>query len=274
MLKLIVSIIGAAIALSPSAIGFKAVNGTDNSPRYGSSFQGGTIQYREDRTIYYSTDKTIEYENPYGVSSFVPSMPNSCVIEAAGNAIVYYDRLYNELVPDYQGKYNIRGDYTYGKQNDGVNRMFQELSTAMGSDSEGTTVNGFVGGVKSYVSGKGRTATLTKATGSYFNISYDYLKNQLEQEKVAVVFLNGCAIVDIRTGIQSNDGYDVVSNTVMSGHHSMLIYGYKDIYYYDSKGNITERDTYLYAEDAYGGHSYLTVDNYSVIDDIYILDIK
>ena len=57
MLKLIVSIIGAAIALSPSAIGFKAVNGTDNSPRYGSSFQGGTIQYREDRTIYYSTDK-------------------------------------------------------------------------------------------------------------------------------------------------------------------------------------------------------------------------
>lgn len=274
MLKSIASIIGVAVALSPSAIGFKTVNGTDNSPRYGSSFQGGAIQYREDRTIYYSSDKTIEYENPYGVSSFIPSMPNSCVIEAAGNAIVYYDRLYNELVPDYQGKYNIRGDYTYGRQNAGVTGMFKELSAAMGSDSEGTTIKGFINGVKSYVGSKDRTATLTQATGSYFNINYDYLKSQLKQEKVAVVFLSGCAIVDMRTGITACDGYDVVHNTIMSGHHSMLIYGYKDIYYYDGKGNITERDTYLYVEDAYGGHSYLTVDNYSVIDDIYILDIK
>ncbi len=273
MIKSVISIIGVACALTPCAAGFSLKTDSPDA-RYGANFQGGTLQYREDRTVYYSTDNVVDYENPYGVSEFIPSLPNSCVVESAGNAIVYYDRLYDELVPDYRFKYNSRGEFSYGRQNEGVDNMYKDLSAKMGYNKDGVTIDGFKSGIKSYVSSKGRTATLTKATGSYHNINYDYLVRQLEQEKVAVVFLNGCAVVHIDLGISRQEGYDVIHNVVMSGHHSMLVYGYKDIYYYDASGKLIDRNTYLYAEDGYGDFSYLVVDRYTTVDDIYILDIN
>ncbi len=273
MIKTIASIMGVVCALTPATAGLRCFQATEEQPRYGASFGGGSIQFTEQRKVYYSSDKVVEYENPYGAPVYVPSRPNSCVLEAAGNAIVYYDRLYDELVPNYAGVYNIFGDFRYGKQNAGIDAMFDELYVLTGSDSEGTTIDGFKSGVTSYVNNKGRSVTITKSTGSFYNMNYDYLKSQLEQEKMAIVFLSQSNVVPL-DGILMYDGYDVVQQAVYDGHHAMLIYGFYEIYYYNTDGNLSQRDTYLYAVDGYGDQSFLSINYYTVVDDLYIVNIQ
>ena len=241
---------------------------------YGTDFQGGSFYTKEERKIYYSECIVDGYENPYRAPTFGAGKVNGCAVDAGGNAFIYYDRLYDDLVPDYEHKY-VFGKFNYGTHNDGITNMFNDLYVRMNTVEQGTSVDGFLKGMRSYAASRGHSITLEKVTGSYHNTNYTYIQEQLKQEKVAVIFMSGFSISS-ELGPDIYDGYDKFSENIYSGHHVMLVYGYEDFYYYDSKGNLIERDTYFYASTGYVGNkrALLNIGLYGNVDDMYIIDIK
>ncbi len=270
LLGMLLVMVTASASVLAMGFGFAAA---DAIPRYAMDYQGGISAGTTTRTVNFDEVDDDYYENPYEAPVFKNSYVGACAVDSGGNALVYYDRIYDDLVPDYKHNY-VWGKFTYGTQNAGINNMFASLYQLMDTNDQGTTIPGFKSGLAAYVSGRGRTLTLTGSTGSHYGVNIDYLKQQLKQEKMAVVFLNNFAIVP-SIAFERTDNADNITYSLYNGYHTVLVYGYRDIYYYDAAGNVIERDTYLLASTGFVGATlaYIYMDDYGTIDDAYIVNI-
>ncbi len=262
-------LVGALYVSSGFALTAKA--GED---RYALDFvQGGSLLEIVYRDINYETRTNDVYVNPYEAPTFSSTKANGCAVDTGGNALIYYDIKFDDLIPDYSHKY-IWGGFTYGTQNEGMNKMFSALYDLMGTDSRGTSVQGFKDGLTKYTSSKGHTMNITSATGTYNNINIDFLKTQLKQEKMAAIFLDGFSITPF-SGWEENDKSDKMTYYIYEGLHVMLVYGYEDVCYYDKNGKLFQKETYLYASTGYVGATlgWVNINNYCEVDDIYILEV-
>lgn len=238
------------------------------------SARGGLLQGTEERDVYYSTKTTDEYKSKYGAPTYLSNKTGTCAVTAGGNTIVYYDCIYDDLIPDYS-PINIGGKYyIYGNQNSAVNDMFDTLYSMMGTTSDGTTVEGFKNGMMQYVASKNHSINITSATGSYYNVNFNYLKSQLKTDVPAVVFLNTFSVV-AASDFTSNNGYDHIKSEKYGGYHTMLVYGYKDIIYYNTDGSVKERNTYLHVSTGFNGMGTALVDitRDCNVDDAYIMEV-
>lgn len=277
MIKTALSICAAMCALTPSFAFMQPMDNSDEPPvveaRYSSDFQGGELDYIQNRYIYYSNRSRNNYENPYKLPTFYSGLESACTVNAGGVAITYNDRLFDNLVPNYAPRQtSIR--FTYGTQSQAINNMFASLYSLMGTNSLGTTISGFKNGMTSYVNQKGYSISLHKATGDYYNLNWEYLKEQLSQEKVAIVFVHDFSLIT-PSEIQIKNGYDSIQHKLYTGYHTMSVYGYLEYNYYDFNGSFLQKDTYLWVQNCYSSADLelLSVNNYSVIDDAYIIDI-
>ncbi len=243
--------------------------------RYADTIQpyGGTLLNTQYRTVEYDHRAEESYVNPYKVSTFNPSMPGSCAVEAGGNAIVYFDRLYDELIPGYAPKY-VWGSFTYGSHNDAIGDMFSKVYNFMGTTEDGTTVDGFKRGMKDYVSSRGRNIDIIDAKGNYNNTNIEYIKNALKQEKLAVIFLDTYSITAF-SGFETYDEYDTISHYVYTGCHTMLVYGYHEFYYYNADNKLIVHDTYFYVATGFLTCSLglINIRDFCNIDDAFVINI-
>lgn len=236
--------------------------------------RGGYLKGTEERDVYYSTKTVDEYKSKYGAPTFYTSLQGACAVNAGGNIIAYYDCRFDDLIPDYSpivigGKY-----YIYGNQNSAVDNMFNTLYNMMGTETIGTSVEGFKSGMMQYVTSKNHSINIASATGSYYNIDLNYLKSQLNADVPAAIFFDTFSLTPI-SGIVQNDGYDHIELETYGGYHIMFAYGYKDIVYYNADGSVNQRDTYLYVTTGFNGTRTALVDitRNCNVDDAYVLEV-
>lgn len=274
MLNTIVSIVCAVCALTPGLACVQPALQIDEQPTYGQTYYSGGVTSTVPVTINFDRKETTAYENPYGAPTFLSDKANSCVVDAGGNAMIYYDRLYYDLVPDYSPIY-VSGEFTYGTHTSGVTNMFNELYSLMGSTSAGTTVDGFKSGIIAYGNRRNHSVTVTSYSGSYYNLSYGTLKQQLKKDKVAVVFVNGYSIIDL-SGLGAQSGQESYTYTVLTGRHAVLAYGYKEVYYYDAYNKLLACNLYLYVSTGSPSPSraLLSINAYTTIEDAYVVDVQ
>ena len=76
-------------------------------------------------------------------------------------------------------------------------------------------------------------------------------------------------------GIEENVGHDIIKHSTYSGTHAMVVYGFKDIYYYDEDARLKQRDTFLYVSTGIGSLPLAMVDitRLCTVDDIYITEV-
>ncbi len=241
---------------------------------YGADSPAGSMVSTQERKIYYSERIPDTYINPYKAPIFGAGKVNGCAVDVGGNTFVYFDRLYDDLVEDYTYTYAL-GKFSYGTQNDGVNNMFNDLYARMGSSNIGTSIDGFLNGMRSYASSRGHSINFEKVTGSYHNTNIVYIKEQLKQEKVAAIFLSGFSISSV-SGPSKRNGYDYVLHNIYDVHHVMLVYGYADYNYFDGNGNHILRDTYFYVSTGYASmpRALLNICMLCDIEDMYIINVN
>lgn len=243
--------------------------------RYGADFQSGHYQGLETRTINYAYYTEDYYVNPYSVSNYVVSgKANACAVSAGGNILTYYDRLYPELIPNYQSIYFL-GVFNYGSQNAGVNTMFDELYSRMGTDDEGTTVAGFKSGMTSYVKNKGLSVSFEQVTGNYHNTNVDKIKSALKQEKVAAIFMSNYTVTN-ESFLNLYDTYSEINYNKFTGNHVMVVYGYYDIFYYNSNGSLIGRDTFFQVctgDKVILERGLVNICSYTQVMDMYIINV-
>ena len=235
--------------------------------------RGGLLQGSEERDVYYSSKTVDEYKSKYGAPTFISSKDNACAVTAGGKVLVFYDCRYDDIVPDYSPRF-LYGTYIYGGQNDGIENMFDTLYSAMGTTSDGTTVEGFKSGMRQYVTSNNHGINITSTTGSYYNMNIDYLKSQLKTDTPAVVFFDTFSI-STAGSFTEYDGHDNIRHEKYGGHHTMLVYGYKDIVYYNADGSTKQRDFYLHVSTGVVGLPTALVDitHSCNVDDAYIMEV-
>ena len=236
---------------------------------------GGIIDREVTDTVYYSRkDESETYVNPAKLPEYIAyDMENACAVTAGGAIIGHYDRLYEELIPDHT-TFEFLGQWVYGSQDEAVDEMHRELYRRMSTTENGTSVEGYKSGMNSYVRGKGRNIVITGVYGNSKLTKPAYM-NALQSGKLLTVFLDGFALIS-NSSIETHNGYDVICNTLVTGAHVVAAYGYKNIKYYDSNGNLIQQDDYLYVHSGFStaGLSMIRLTKYITVDDAYIIAIS
>lgn len=240
---------------------------TDSIPINGLSYE----TYNE--YVFYDHSVEDNYYNFQGLPAYFASgISNGCAVTSGGMVVGFYDRFYEELIPNHDGIY-MSGSYVYRAQDDAVDAMHQDLYVRMGSDSQGTSVFGYVNGLGAYVRSKGRTASIVSAF-NYNNLDFESCQEALNDGKLVALFVNDYSFLTYG-GIYSYDGYDILINNVMEGRHVLTINGYLVIDYYNSENVLIQKDLYFHCHSGTpsAGSGYVRISKYTTVEDAYIINI-
>lgn len=169
-------------------------------------------------------------------------LPNGCAAVAGGIIVGYYDRLFENLIPNYVS-YIKRGDMIIYKQVDSTSQslmsdLFVRMDVNVGG--AGATEEQFVNGLRAYVVDKGYNLTY-KSYGKGSSIDYNAIANSLNSGKPVALLLTMSSIV---TGLDIGDTSLTMTKNSYSAHHIVVANGIKRIRYYNGN-NVIRTDTYL-----------------------------
>ena len=253
---LICSVAVFSLVASNLCMGFKLVS-SDETKYCGSE---GFAEQSE--TINYSRKETTSYNIKGNVPDYIQINNSSCANVAGTVLIGYYDRLCEELIPNYKTYAQIGASIMYRSASLEIKAVMEELYTLMDTDvgAAGTTYDGFHKGMKSYVSNHGYSYSTEDLGGLDFN----KYKTAVENNKpVAVFLLNYSYAVSWKDGGTS----EVINSHYSTAAHVVVGCGYKVDTYYNANGQVIATRTYLKVASGWFGYgiTYLCLDGKSEI---------
>lgn len=252
--------------------------GADNEIYYGDysgNIGGGVV---ESETINYATyTETYQKVNPFFPDCYNLNndITNGCANTAGVNILNYYDRYYDELIPDYTSGFMSGNKYIYYGMGTGtekkqavINTLYSYMKT--NSVGAGTTQNDFKSGLTRYVNEKNRQISYNSIlTNSAFDLNK--FITQINNGKIVILYLSGfnfCAI--------TNSGNTATITKIIHANsgHIEIAYGYQKFDYYDANGALITSKICLYVASgmAISDGNYL-VNNNGVLDDAQVVNI-
>ncbi|MDE5601800.1 MAG: hypothetical protein K2J16_04810 [Clostridia bacterium] len=211
-------------------------------------YAGSGIFTNETESFSYATKTTESY-------SINPSFPdyyncngalqNTCANVAGANIIGYYDRFFNNLIPDYDAGMLRNNIYIYfpmgyygAKKQAVIEDLYQRMQTNV--TSAGSTQAQYKNGLSSYVQSKNQSI-------SFSNVMTN---GSLDLEKVKVQFQNGNPISLYLLGYNftkvTDSGNAVTMEKKLSeGNHIAIAYGYEKVSYFDGNGKMIRMEIYI-----------------------------
>lgn len=194
-------------------------------------------------TVNFSSRTLDSNYTPGGFPFFTQAsgMANACGAVAGAGIISYYDKYYPDLIPNWNSYYPASGTYRI-QDSTHIDPMMWDLYNLMNTNvtEDGVTEQDFLSGLNTYINNCGYSVNMQNViSGS--NFDYSTCKNAIDNNKVVALLANAGNIYSI----SESDSYDVISSTNISGPHIMVAYGYNDIKYYNSNGDLIRNDIYL-----------------------------
>ncbi len=195
----------------------------------------------------------------------------SCVPIAGTCILGYYDRFYDNLIPNFIAGRLLGESYIYKAQDSNVKNAAIQLAYAMGADAldDGVAVDGFKSGMKSYCQNKNLSVSLEQGM-SWGQFDFDKAKIYLEQNKPLIIFTSRFNLVFTT----ETDNEDILNIRVSAENHAMAVFGYSEITYTMNNGTV---QTCRYLRVATGltdnRYGYVDVDSNITIDDAYAVVI-
>ena len=228
---------------------------TVSMPTVAYAYEAGEIYYagsgtftRETESFSYATKTTESYSiNPSfpDYFNFNADLDNTCANVAGANLIGYYDRFYDNLIPDYTAgmlRNNIyiyfpMGYYVDYKQNV-INDLYHRMQTNV--TNAGSTQAQYKSGLSSYVQSKNLSATFSSVmTNGSFDL--EKAKVQLQNGNPISLYLLGFGF----TKVTDNGSTVTWAKTLCDGNHIAIAYGYEKVNYFDANGQVIRTETYL-----------------------------
>ncbi len=251
----------AAFMLLASALSVGAAPAPEEEQKFCGS--GGYVEKTE--TINYawkdsSDEDHIKYDLPdYTVSA----NKTSCASTAGTILIAYYDRYYEDLIPNFKVYNSLGSAVVYKSLTFETTAVNDELYDLMETDvgGAGTSFSGFQKGMNQYVVNHG----LTYATSSVGTLDLEKYKASIKSGKPVALFLNNFTFWwDVTTG----DGSETLITRYTGVPHVAVGCGYLvETYYNDNNQQIAQR-TYLKVASGLFEYriSYLCLDGKSKIE--------
>lgn len=195
-------------------------------------------------TISYARKTTQEYSIQYDLPNIDGSFENgSCAHTAGTILLVYWDRFYTNIIPNYDPMMVIGPFVTYRGLTQEVEDLGLELVDLMliGEPHPGTTFSEFQLGMETLVERQGYTYTTTNLfTNGSFN--FNNYKNSVENNIPVALFLTDFNMLN---GIIEEENLDTISNGYCPVSHVAAACGYKIDTYYDANNNVLQTRNYI-----------------------------
>lgn len=184
-------------------------------------------------TISYVSKSTDSYNMASKPPRYTKAPYDSCCAPIAGaNLIGYFDRYYEDLIPNHTAGIARGSTYTYNSEDSYITALVKELYTEMSTTSNGTTLANCKKGLTSYCSDKGYSISFSSCmSGSSF--SYSLAKSYMKSNKPIILFLSGYNVGTLSEGTNK----DTVFYYTSSDTHVMIGFGCMQIDYTLSGGS-------------------------------------
>lgn len=198
------------------------------------------------------------YSNPSGLDG-------ACAAIAGGNIVGYYDRFFEQLIPNHVSGEFYGDKFSYSLQDKYVGQIIEQLYVEMGGANAGITEEGFKSGLKSFCGDKGFLCHYTSLMSSG-KLDYEAVKQCIKDGKPIVLFLskyNNC-----ETSVF--DGYDIVNSALYTGNHVMVGFDYMNIKYTLTDGSTID-NRFIGVATGFGDPStaYFNIDYKTIINSAY-----
>lgn len=232
---------------------------------FADGYNGSTYEGTSYETITFSTkdDNELAIYGAVPKYSFVGTNLNTCANVAGGILLGYYDKDYNELIPNFEAVRIIRDKIIFADQTSAVQDVLDELYELMETNvgGPGTTVEGFKTGLREYVEDQGRNITYNSLVSSE-ELDIDDYKDAINNEKPVALFVSKYTMIAL-TGIDTVGNSDEYTMLHYGGAHVLIGYGIREIEYYNQDGSLKEKVTLLKVATGYSIDPLV----YVIIDD-------
>ncbi len=202
----------------------------------------GTVEILYD---YEQIDYVYRSQTPYNIMYSIPENyyghEGGCAAVAGSNLIMFYDKNYPNLIPNYEPGKNIFTLYRFNAQDDTMRGVSETLHTDMSIGSGGATVSQFKSGIKKYVNRQGYSISFESLV-SWGKFKYDRAKEVVQSQKAIAVFIKGYRATIISNG----EGYDSLTYEYANANHVVAGFGCLEVNY-TFADNTTRQDKYIHA---------------------------
>lgn len=192
----------------------------------------GTVDFVTVKVEYKSKTMDAKVHCIYPPKFSSVDIKNGCAAVAGMNIIGYYDRYYENLIPNHSAGYEYLGSYVYNLQDTYVNNALKELYSDMDGSDKGITEPNFINGLKKYCARKGYNCDLSSLMSSG-KLSYDKVKDSIKANKPVALLLSTYNFADIFT----ENNTDSIEYRLYYGDHIMAGFGYRDVTYTLNNGS-------------------------------------
>ena len=243
----------------------------------GFNYCGGTSYTNVTYTYNYDHKTDNEYYIPGSAPKYTGIVgASNCAVVAGTNLIGFYDRLYENLIPNYQTYNSIGGRVLYKGLRAETEAVMNTLDTLMEADVDGpgVTFTGYVSGLEQYVESHGYNFSYNSLM-SWGSFDFDDYKTAVESGKAVSLFLTNYSLVDM-TGFVENTNQDLVYNCQYPSNHVVIGCGYRVVSYYDSSDNLISQVKYLEVSSGFPEFTlcYLNISNFTQIANAITINIS
>lgn len=178
-------------------------------------------------TIYYTNHTYDNNSLCLGAPKYVNTgWTSGCAAVAGGNLIGYYDRFYEDLIPNHTAGMSNGDLFIYYSADQNVKDAISTLYADMKGSADGISEADFKSGMKTYCSRKGLSCDFTSLkSGSALN--YNSVKDCINDGYPLVLFLNSYTVCDMF----NEDNVGQMNYEIHSGNHVMPGFGYTGVTY-------------------------------------------
>lgn len=191
------------------------------------TYEGGVQFTTETVSVVYTSRNKDEYTMATRCPDYIggTNMTNGCAAVAGGNLLGYFDRYYEDLIPNHKAGTTFYGLFLYSGEDDYVHDAMYTLYSYMDISSEhGATEASFKSGMTRYCTEKGRSISFTSCM-SGGSLNYATAVQKMKSGQPLALFLNTYNFASIEEG-ETTDYYyyhKYLSNHVMVGFGSSQI---------------------------------------------------
>lgn len=239
-IKLFIAVLLLASLLLSVCFSFAAMAETDAEVRYADlAVTYGAVNSSENVPFTKRETEYKEIKNAIPRYNQLSALPNSCGATAGAIVVGFYDKYYENLIPNYTS-YVSSGTYK-GNDSTYIPQLMRELYTLMRTnvDDVGVSEQDCLNGLKAYVNAKSLNLTY-RSVKSFNKVNESLYLDAVNNNLPTLLF---CDKMDMYN-LSPADTYDVVVKTSLEGAHVAVGYGIYTVKYYNGN-SVYRTDKYL-----------------------------
>lgn len=276
ILKKLTCLVAALMAVCGSAFSLTANTAAAEEALEGRYYDKPVVSTRaagDVEIINFATIDNIYIETPNRVPLYhSTTLENACGPIGGGIIVGYYDKYFQNLIPNYTNYYTATGKYRPGDRTY-VPAMLQEMYTLMQTNvvAPGVSESECLDGLEAYVEGKGYSISYTAVKPYNGTFSHTAYQNAINNGQPVILFCDTVQLV-----IPSEyDTYNRIVVAQESQDHIIVGFGYQIYRYYDVNGNNFRTDIYLAVATGWNPNNigFVKINDESWLDSGFAVDI-